>query len=135
MGKSTNSSDFTKSYDLGRPPNIKRLFPNSRALIVSGKVVDRALSSGKIREQVLYKCRRRCCVCYALHGDMRVKHGQIVHLDRNRKNCNEENLAFLCQEHHPLYDSKSYQIVGYSPDEVRLYRELLYQSLYQELPY
>ena len=35
--------DFDKALETGRPPNITRLFPNSRALIVSGKVIDRAL--------------------------------------------------------------------------------------------
>ncbi|MBU0729778.1 MAG: class II fructose-bisphosphate aldolase [Proteobacteria bacterium] len=35
--------DFNKALEIGRPPNITRLFPNSRALIVSGKVIDRAL--------------------------------------------------------------------------------------------
>lgn len=38
-----SASDFDKAIDIGRPPNIKRLFPNSRALIVSGKVIDRAM--------------------------------------------------------------------------------------------
>jgi fructose-bisphosphate aldolase class II len=37
------SSEFKKALEIGRPPNIVRLFPNSRALIVSGKVIDRAL--------------------------------------------------------------------------------------------
>jgi fructose-bisphosphate aldolase class II len=41
-GKVSNA-DFKKALDIGRPPNIKKLFPNSRALIVSGKVVDRAM--------------------------------------------------------------------------------------------
>jgi fructose-bisphosphate aldolase class II len=35
--------DFTKALERGRPPNIVHLFPNSKALIVSGKVIDRAL--------------------------------------------------------------------------------------------
>lgn len=35
--------DFEKALQIGRPPNIKTLFPHSRALIVSGKVVDRAM--------------------------------------------------------------------------------------------
>ena len=34
---------FDAALQVGRPPNIVRLFPNSRALIVSGKVVDSAL--------------------------------------------------------------------------------------------
>lgn len=34
---------FEKALAVGRPPNIEKLFPNSRALIVSGKVIDRAM--------------------------------------------------------------------------------------------
>jgi fructose-bisphosphate aldolase, class II len=37
------AEDFEKALQVGPPPNIKSLFPNSRALIVSGKVVDRAM--------------------------------------------------------------------------------------------
>ncbi|AJE03748.1 class II fructose-bisphosphate aldolase [Geobacter pickeringii] len=37
------SADFEKALQVGRPPTIKKLFPNSKALIVSGKVVDRAM--------------------------------------------------------------------------------------------
>ena len=36
-------ADFEKALQVGRPPNVARLFPNSRALIVSGKVIDRAM--------------------------------------------------------------------------------------------
>lgn len=36
-------SDFDKVIEIGRPPNIKKLFPNSKALIVSGKFIDRAM--------------------------------------------------------------------------------------------
>jgi len=37
------SADYNKALEVGRPPTIKRLFPNSKALIVSGKVIDRAM--------------------------------------------------------------------------------------------
>ena len=37
------SPDFKKALEIGRPPNIVKLFPNSKALIVSGKVIDRAM--------------------------------------------------------------------------------------------
>jgi fructose-bisphosphate aldolase class II len=37
-----NSIDFEKALEF-RPPTIRQLFPNSRALIVSGKVIDRAM--------------------------------------------------------------------------------------------
>jgi fructose-bisphosphate aldolase class II len=39
----TYSKDFLKAVEVGRPPNIVKLFPNSKALIVSGKVIDRAM--------------------------------------------------------------------------------------------
>jgi fructose/tagatose bisphosphate aldolase len=38
-----SAQDFNKALEIGRPPNIRKLFPNSKALIVSGKVIDRAL--------------------------------------------------------------------------------------------
>ena len=37
------AQDFEKALQVGRPPNIQALFPNSKALIVSGKAVDRAM--------------------------------------------------------------------------------------------
>ncbi len=49
LGKGTgsvgtvSSHDFQRALEVGRPPNVAALFPNSRALIVSGKVIDRAL--------------------------------------------------------------------------------------------
>lgn len=40
--------DFENALNVGRPPNIAQLFPNSKALIVSGKYIDRAmLAKGK----------------------------------------------------------------------------------------
>ncbi len=36
-------ADFLQLIATGRPPNIRRLFPHSQALIVSGKVIDRAM--------------------------------------------------------------------------------------------
>ncbi|MBM4338069.1 MAG: class II fructose-bisphosphate aldolase [Deltaproteobacteria bacterium] len=41
--KKIKKADFKKALEIGRPPNIQKLFPNSRALIVSGKVIDRAM--------------------------------------------------------------------------------------------
>ena len=38
-----SSSDFRKAVEIGRPPNVVKLFPHSQALIVSGKVIDRAM--------------------------------------------------------------------------------------------
>ena len=37
------SADFETALKVGRPPNITRLFPNSKALIISGRYIDRAM--------------------------------------------------------------------------------------------
>ncbi|MFC1516035.1 class II fructose-bisphosphate aldolase [Thermodesulfobacteriota bacterium] len=37
------SEDFEKALKVGRPPNVVKIFPNSRALIVSGRFIDRAM--------------------------------------------------------------------------------------------
>ena len=43
-----SSTDFEKALEIGRPPNIAKLFPNSKALIISGKFIDAAmLEKGK----------------------------------------------------------------------------------------
>ncbi len=34
--------DFARALEVGRPPNVRALFPHSRALIVSGQAIDRA---------------------------------------------------------------------------------------------
>jgi len=42
---SVNPADLKKALEIGRPPNVVKLFPNSKALIVSGKVIDRAMTA------------------------------------------------------------------------------------------
>ncbi len=43
-----SANEFEEALRIGRPPAITRLFPNSKALIVSGKFIDRAmLAKGK----------------------------------------------------------------------------------------
>ena len=40
-----SEADFSKALSIGRPPNIQALFPNSRALLVSGKYIDKATAA------------------------------------------------------------------------------------------
>ena len=42
-GSAISAKDFEKALQVGRPPNVSRLFPHSRALLVSGKVIDRGM--------------------------------------------------------------------------------------------
>jgi len=39
-----SAAEFNKALEIGRPPNIVKLFPNSRGLLISGRVIDHALS-------------------------------------------------------------------------------------------
>lgn len=82
-----------------------------------------------VRLEVLKKCRRRCCMCYGLDNDLGRKDGQIAHLDRDPSNIDPENLVFLCSTCHPVYDKKSNRVLGFTPGEVRYYRDRLFTAL------
>jgi hypothetical protein len=78
---------------------------------------------------VLVKSRRRCCLCFFLerqHGEVE---GQIAHLDHNRDNHAEDNLVFLCFNHHNRYDSKMSTSHGLKEGEVRVWRNKLYMAM------
>jgi len=82
-----------------------------------------------VREEILRRCRRRCCMCFGLNGDLSVKEGQLAHLDRDRANPQIDNLAFLCQGCHTLYDTKNNRVQGFTSGEIRHYRDRLYAAL------
>ncbi len=81
----------------------------------------------KIVTKVLIMSRRRCCLCWGIKRSHNENfHGQIAHLDRNHENTDEDNLAYICNEHHAIYDSRSPQTKGMTPDEAKEYRKELY---------
>ena len=43
--KAGSKTDLKAALKIGRPPSVAKLFPNSKALIVSGKVIDRAMTA------------------------------------------------------------------------------------------
>jgi len=88
---------------------------------------------GPIELMVLDKSRRRCALCFHVSGDLTEKLGQIAHLDQNRANFAEDNLAFLCMSHHSLYDSKTSQHKNYTIAEVKKARDRLYEAIEQGL--
>lgn len=81
----------------------------------------------KVHIDILIKSRRRCCLCFGLKGDHGEKKGQIAHLDHNHTNDKIDNLAFLCFDHHDQYDSKTSQSKSIQINEVKTYRDQLYQ--------
>lgn len=79
--------------------------------------------------EILTRSARRCCLCFGLSNNFEEKQGQIAHLDHNPQNASLDNLAWLCLIHHDQFDSKSSQSKGLKIDEVKRYRQMLYEEV------
>ena len=73
-------------------------------------------------------------MCFFLEGVTTPKSGQIAHLDQDPTNDEPENLAWLCLEHHDLYDSRTSQSKGLTFGEVRRYRDELHALIQRTAP-
>ncbi|MDE0164334.1 MAG: hypothetical protein OXL36_04465 [Bryobacterales bacterium] len=82
-----------------------------------------------VQSAVLTKSARRCALCFHLSGTLKVKMGQIAHVDKNRLNDAEDNLVFLCMDHHTLYDSTTSQHKNFTRQEVKAARTSLYTAI------
>jgi hypothetical protein len=86
-----------------------------------------------IQDSILILCRRRCALCFGLNRDLGVKmHGQIAHISRKASDNHMENLAYLCLDHHNLYDSKPSQSKGLTEGELKEHQKNLYKHLDDE---
>jgi hypothetical protein len=83
----------------------------------------------EVETAVLTKSARRCTLCFFLFGDLNEKRGQIAHLDQDPSNYAEDNLAFMCLEHHSLYDSSTSQHKNYTLAEVKTSRIKLHMAI------
>ena len=84
MKESLNqSSDFKAALDLGRPPNIKQLFPNSKALIVSGKYIDLAMLIKKNCMTIAANGRNAFVIRGALAAAQRANAAIIIEIARS----------------------------------------------------
>src|SRR5690348_1642818 len=82
-----------------------------------------------VEVRVLDRSRRRCALCFYLNADLTEKRGQIAHLDKDRTNYAEDNLAFLCIDHHSVFDSTTSQHKNYTIAEVKAARSRLYDAI------
>lgn len=82
-----------------------------------------------IRTELLLRSKRRCCLCFGLKADIKVKAGQIAHVDHDPFNNDLDNLVWLCLSHHDQYDSIPRQTKGITLEEIKLYRAQLYSKL------
>lgn len=82
-----------------------------------------------VQNAILLKSRRRCCLCFWLEGKDEVLKGQIAHLDHNNENSAEDNLCFLCFNHHDEYDGSTRLAKGLKESEVRHWRDALHKEM------
>ncbi|WP_310599318.1 class II fructose-bisphosphate aldolase [Desulfobulbus sp.] len=81
-------ADFEKALAVGRPPNIRTLFPNSRALIVSGKVIDRAMLAKGGAMTIAANGRNHLIIRGALQAAQRAHAAIIIEIARSEGGAN-----------------------------------------------
>src|SRR6516164_11237525 len=84
-----------------------------------------------IELRVLNRSRRRCASCFQPNGDVTEKYRQIAHIDKDPANYKEDNLAWLCLDHHSVFDSRTSQHKNYTQAEVKDARVALYLAIEQ----
>jgi fructose-bisphosphate aldolase class II len=82
------SVDFLEALKIGRPPNIVELFPNSKALIVSGKVIDRALIAKGKAMTMAANGRNHFVIRGALEAAQRANAAIIIEIARSEGGAN-----------------------------------------------
>jgi fructose/tagatose bisphosphate aldolase len=79
----TSSGDFAKAVSVGRPPNIRQLFPNSNALLISGKFIDLAMLEKKNAICMAANGRNAFVIRGALKAAQRANAALIIEIARS----------------------------------------------------
>ena len=85
---SVSSADFDRALGIGRPPNIVKLFPNSKALLVSGKVIDRAMLAKGKAMTIAANGRSHLVIKGALQAAQRANAAIIIEIARSEGGAN-----------------------------------------------
>ncbi len=85
---SSEKDRFERALVVGRPPNVVRRFPNSRALIVSGKAVDRALLAKGRGMAIAANARNRFVIYGALRAAQRANAPLIIEIAKSEGGAN-----------------------------------------------
>ena len=83
-----NATDFEKALQIGRPPNIVKLFPNSKALIVSGKFIDIAMLAKKDAITMAANGRNSFVIRGALKAAQRANAALIIEIAKSEGGAN-----------------------------------------------
>ncbi|MBL7178013.1 MAG: class II fructose-bisphosphate aldolase [Desulfobacteraceae bacterium] len=86
--KGNVTPEFEKALEIGRPPNITHLFPNSRALIVSGKVIDRAMIARGKAITIAANGRNHFVIRGALQAAQRANAAIIIEIAKSEGGAN-----------------------------------------------
>jgi fructose/tagatose bisphosphate aldolase len=86
--KGNVTPEFEKVLEIGRPPNITQLFPNSRALIVSGKVIDRAMIAKGKAITIAANGRNHFVIRGALRAAQRANAAIIIEIAKSEGGAN-----------------------------------------------
>lgn len=78
-----SEQNYTRLLEIGRPPNVKKLFPHSHALIVSGKVIDRAMRQKKKAICIAANGRSYFVLRGALQAAQRANSGIIIEIAKS----------------------------------------------------
>lgn len=82
------SKDFEEALKIGRPPNVVKLFPNSKALIVSGKFIDRAMLTKGQAIAMAANGRNNFVIRGALQAAQRANAAIIIEIARSEGGAN-----------------------------------------------
>ncbi len=131
MGTNT---DFEKLIRIGRPPNIAKRFPHSQALIVSGKVIDQALTAKGKAMAIAANGRNSLVIRGALMAAQRADAALIVEIARSESNycptnfynialhvdsiCNELGITIPVAIHADHYGIKSEADIPFAKMEI-----------------
>ena len=131
------SADFEKALEIGRPPNVTRLFPHSKALLVSGKVVDRAMIAKGKAIAIAANGRSNAVIRGALKAAQKANAALIIEIARSEggasaycavslwnmaaqvdQACNEMGITVPVAVHADHYGIKSEKEIGPAKVEI-----------------
>lgn len=130
----SKSYDLSRLLDIGRPPNIKQLFPHSQALLVSGKVIDRAMIAQGKAMTIAANGRSHLVIRGALQAAQRANAAVIIEIARSESTycavnfwniarqvdavCNELGITVPVAIHADHYGIKSEQDIPFAKVEI-----------------
>jgi fructose-bisphosphate aldolase class II len=128
------SEEYEKVLKIGRPPNIARLFPHSKALLVSGKVIDRAMLVKGRAMTIAANGRSHLVIRGALKAAQRADAAIIIEIARSESTycpvnfyniarqvdalCNELGITIPVAIHADHYGIKSEADIPYAKMEI-----------------